>query len=520
MSFRRAIASWVVRHFGPKPQQQFMRSIYKGAESSRLTADWFASLSTSDDELRWSAPRLRARARDLARNNAYARAYLRLLADNVIGADGIKLQAQVRDNSTTLNRRINDRIEDAWEDWSRNVTIGVPLTLTAFSRQVLRGVARDGEVLVRLWRGYSNIYAFALEALDADQLDEQLSRARGTNGDNEIRMGVELSESGLPVAYHVWESPPYTTSVESTRRRLRIPADQIIHLYDPDRIDQTRGVTWLAAAMYPLKMLDGYEEAELVASRVNASKMGFFAKKDDGTSGFPTAASIEIESNPGTFETLPPGYELQTFDPTHPGQQYAPFVKTQLRKIASALGISYNVLANDLEGVNYSSMRSGMLCERDTWNTLQSWWISIFLTRVYSEWLNLSQLAGALKLDTRDPAKLRESKWTARGWPWVDPLKDVQAGIAGISVGLACRSDLLAEQGLDFEEVLERLAQEEALAREYGVDISGSGSDGATDPQSGAEPAQEDAATDGQRLGARRLAALLSRNNHKDGDSI
>jgi len=96
-----------------------------------------------------------------------------------------------------------------------------------------------------------------------------------------------------------------------------------------------------------------------------------------------------------------------------------------------------------------------------------------FLMPVYEAWLGQAMLAGGLVLDSREIRRFRAVKWTPRGWPWVDPLKDVEAGIQGIQAGLTSRSDLLAEEGRDLEETLERLADEDRLARELGVDISG-----------------------------------------------
>ena len=54
---------------------------------------------------------------------------------------------------------------------------------------------------------------------------------------------------------------------------------------------------------------------------------------------------------------------------------------------------------------------------------------------------------------------------------WVDPLKDVQAGILGIGAGLTSRDALISEQGGDVEQVFEALAEEKKLADEYDLDL-------------------------------------------------
>jgi lambda family phage portal protein len=228
--------------------------------------------------------------------------------------------------------------------------------------------------------------------------------------------------------------------------------------------------------MVPMRHLAAYAEAELVAARTAASKMGFFQRKSEiGISGIADGSdsngSFTMSADPGTFGVLPDGYELSSWSPDHPSTAFSDFMKTQLRDVATGLGVTYNALANDLENVNYSSIRAGLLIERDMWRCLQRWWICAFLRPVYSEWLNMSLLGGAVVLDNRDVRRFVEARWIPRGWAWVDPLKDTQAGIMAIGAGLASRTSLLAEQGLDHEQVFEELQEEEKLAEQMDLDI-------------------------------------------------
>lgn len=454
------------------------RDAYKAGEVNRLVADWVTSIIHPDDEMRWSLRRMRSRSRDLARNNPYARHFLNMVAVNVVGPHGFQHQAEVRNNDGRLARGINDRIEAGWSEWCEDVTVGTRLSLPEFMRQSIKGTGRDGEGLVRMWRGFEgNRFRFGLEAVDPDQLDEQYSRP-GTSNLPEIRLGVEVNGRGRPTAYHVWNRPEHVIGGDyRPRERERLPADEILHLYDQERANQTRGLIWFLAVAVNLKMLDGYTEAELVAARTAAAKQGWFVKKGDPTAGeavTPDANNrVALEANPGLMDFAPDGYEFEPWTPEHPTTAFAAFVKSKLREVATGVSVSYNALASDLEGVNYSSMRSGLLLEREMWRTMQRWWMSAFLHRVYKEWLNSALLSGALVLDSRDARKFEAVTFTPRGWPWVDPTKEVDAGVKGIQTGLDCRTDILAEQGRSFEYVLSRLAEEQELADEYGVDISG-----------------------------------------------
>lgn len=455
---------------------------FAGADYNRLLLDWVASLLTADDETKRGFKVLRARARDLGRNNSYAKQYLNLLSVNCVGPDGFGHEAMVRDNSGKLNKRLNDTIEEAWTEWCETVTRDGKQGIVELQQVLLKTVARDGEAFVRLWRDPKWGYGLRLEPVDPDMVDEGYNRLPSA-GVNEIRMGVEVDGDAAPVAYYLYDMLTTSTSTAYTGRgRVRVPAADIIHIFDPDRVNQTRGTTWMSSVMVPLKMLDGYEESELVAARIGAAKMGFFQSK-----GEPEAAEWEsqsgepltMEANPGTLEQLPVGWEFKEWSPDHPTTAFAEFRKGILRKVATGLGVSYNALASDLEGVNYSSMRSGLLIERDTYRRIQKWWTRKFLAPVYREWMTQALLMGTggyeegLRLDSRPTKRLRVVRWTARGWQWVDPVKDITAAIMGIAVGMTSRTRELREQGIRFEEVLEDLADEMDAADEAEVDISG-----------------------------------------------
>ena len=95
------------------------RRMYQGAQVSRLTADWVTSNTSADSEVYGSAQKLRDRARQLCRDNDYARQALRAIESNVIG-QGIPFQAQVRmQRGGRLDAPINDAIEAAWRQWSQ-----------------------------------------------------------------------------------------------------------------------------------------------------------------------------------------------------------------------------------------------------------------------------------------------------------------------------------------------------------------------------------------------------------------
>ena len=449
---------------------------YAGAQANRLTLDWWAAILSADQETKGNMRTLRARGRELGRNNPVAKQYLNLLAANVIGSAGIRYQSRIRTASGELDAETNRKIESGFADWSKrgNCTVDGKLSLRAVEDLVIRAVATDGEVFVRHLPGFANRHRYAIQLIDADCIDHTFTRERGTRGENEIRLGVEVDGWGRPVAYYV--NPYHPSDSGGSLQRERIPAEFITHLYDPARVNQTRGVTWFHAVMLAMRILEGYIEAELVAARTGASKMGFLKYTDaaDYDAPDPNKVKIRYEAAPGTVEMLPPGMEFVEWKLEHPANAFPNFVQAVLRQIATGLGVSYNALANDLVGVNYSSIRSGLLIERDMWRRHQAWFAESFLQPIFDQWLPMALLSGELSLSSRDPRAFREGRWQARGWQWVDPLKDVQAAIMAIDAALDTRDASIAERGGDFEETIEELAEEKKLAEKYGIDLQGS----------------------------------------------
>lgn len=483
------------------------RSVFKGAELSRLWFDWVATPISADQEIYNDFLRLRSRARELRRNHPLVRQYADLISTNVIGDEGLRLRARVRNRDGKLAKNINARIEEAFADWALNVTTDGTMGLTDLSHMLIESLAVDGEILIRKIRGFkANAYRFALQAVDPDLLDHQYFRAPSA-GVNEIRLGVEVDDFGTPVAYHLWDRHPTDLFNSQARKRIRVDARDLLHIYRPDRPNQSRGTTWLNSVMMPAKMLDGYVEAEVVAARTGAAKMGFFEQKADADYTPPREGErLTMEAVPGQFESLPPGMEFKPWSPEHPATAFPNFIQSMQRWIASGLHVSYNVLANDLQGVNYSSLRSALLTERDHWRKLQKWWARRVLAPIYAEWLGYAQLAGKLTLDSRDWSSFLAVKFQPRGWSWVDPLKDINASVAAIENGLDSRERILGEQGEDFEEIAEELAEEQDLIGELGLQLTGFGvGPGATagDKPKDDQTGSDQTATDGGGRAAR-----------------
>ena len=461
---------------GQRPwRPSLLKRNYDAAKGGNLYGWWSGVNQTSDAELFGQLQTIRGRSRELSRNNDYMKKFIGLTKTNVIGNEGIRLQSLVMNNRKKPDRAARREIEAAYKAWQKKGVCDVTGKYSYHDVQnlAISSAARDGEILFR--RIYSRDFEFGykLQLIEADHLDENYNEVL-PNG-NIIRMSVESDAFGAPVAYHLWPNHPgdFRFGASGNNQRVRVPAAEIIHLFVPVRVSQSRGVPWGHTAMTRMNQLDAYEEGELVASRLAANKTGMYSSPDGanyrGESKTSEGGPVQ-ESEPGTFEVLPPGWEFQPIDWQHPKSQFGEFTKTILRGIAAGLGVSYNMLANDLEHVNFSSIRAGVLDERDIWRMLQRWFIDHFSRIVFEDWLEAAILTGRVAGSISSIEKFKAGRFLGRGWAWVDPVKDVQSAIMEIENGLNTSSEVVAKRsGDDLENVYRRIEEEEKLRKEFGI---------------------------------------------------
>ena len=473
------------RTSAPNPRQRFGSRMYAAAKTSRLTADWQGSDTSADAELVTSLRSLRGRSRQLCRDSSYAKRAKRLVVNNVIGPTGIGMQAQVKTSGGKLIQRINDDIEDAWDEWcaADQCHIGGRLHFAHFERALMSEVFEAGEVLVRLHPravGNSQI-PLTLELIEAERLaDEFSSQYLSSLDGNHIRMGVELDSFYRPIAYHIRRRHPSELRFGGPSVDLieRVPADQIIHLALVDRWPQTRGEPWLHAAARRLNDMDGYAEAEIVRARDQANRPGWIKTPEDAESfgELQDDGSYEMESEPGVWKKLQPGEEALMPSPTAPNMAFPDFMRAMLREVAAGIGPSYEAISRDYSQSNYSSSRMGILDDRDEYRFIQWFVIRDFRQRLHPRWLQTAIMSKRVTTISVEQYALSMRKFEAvrykpRGWTWIDPTTEVDAYILAINAGLTTRTDVIAATaaGQDIEDIDTTRERELEMEREKGL---------------------------------------------------
>lgn len=447
---------------------------FKMAGGGGLSAAWSRRSTSADanQTIFGDHETLRQRAREQSINTATLKRFYRLLRQNVIGPYGIRLQSKAVLPDGLPDRITRRLIEKEWAKFCKKGQFDVAgrYSFVTFMHLWIETLARDGEVLVRIVRNWSNRWGFALQILEADRLDLTLNTLLD-NG-NRVRMGVELDDWERPVAYWLLNDHPGDVLRRAEERYDRIPASEMIHTFDPWRPHQTRGFTWTHASALDVHHLEEFRQAALVKARISASITGHYVQDAewlDPPESEDDDPPISEEITPGEGRLLPYGVEFEQVNTQGPGSDYAAFVKDGNRNAAAGLGPSYHRLAHDLEGVSFSSLRSGELDERDFYKCCQEFAISELLDRLGEEWLNASILRRVIKIAPRDFERSTELVWQARGWDWVDPLKDSKSASESIGNRTKSRSEYIRANGDDPDEVFAEIAAEEEQLRKLGL---------------------------------------------------
>jgi lambda family phage portal protein len=301
-----------------------------------------------------------------------------------------------------------------------------------------------------------------------------METGRGT----QIRMGVEMDQFGRRVAYHLLSNDPSETYFFRQDKVFResVPAKDIIHLGIRRRADQTRCMPWMITSGYRMNMVGKYEEAEVTAARVAASKMGFITTEGDGANPeyvgeIDSDGNKVMDAEPGAFETLGKGQDVKIVDWQHPSTAYGQFLKTALRGVAAGLGVSYNSLANDMESVNFASGKLGLAEERAMWKAIQYWFIESFCEEVFSSWLYSSLTGGAIPLPFTKFEKFNSPIFRGPRWGHTNPAQEVEAEIRRRNAGLTSNTRILAEMNIDIDDVLNEIAAEKEAMEARGIEL-------------------------------------------------
>lgn len=422
---------------------------------------------------------VRKRSRQSERNNPSVKGAIDSFVSNMVGV-AITPEWQL-DNADQKKE-----LKSLWDDSQEQLDYMGYTNFYGQQELVARSMVRDGESLAvvhELPPSVKRYVPIQFQLLEADHLDPAYNDISPDG--NEIRHSIEF-KNGRPVKYWVYDNHPgENTLVSSGFNRTPIDRDDLFHVFRLTRAGQCRGLGFLATVITKLHDIDIYDDAEVVRKKVAALWGGFIyqdsaldpsnmggkpGKKENGTQ------SIELKA--GTFPVLRNGMKIAFNETADVGNNYKEFMRVQFRRIARGIGITYEQLTGDLEGVNYTSLRAGLiefrrLCETIVARTL----VFQYCRPAVDRWIRCAVLNGALTTITPAQylANVREFHrvdWHPHGWAFTDPVKDRVAELMDVRDGLDSRRKQAARRNRSVENIDQENAEDmkRAIALELAYD--------------------------------------------------
>ena len=413
------------------PQRAYERQAYRdalrqydAASMDRLSSDWQPAYGTAEQLATGSRDIIRGRARAAEMNSDLAESAVIALLRNVIGA-GIVPQAKVRNRNGKLNNELNKKIEKAWAKWAEpeNADIRGISSFYELQEMALRRMVYDGEILVNK-TSQGTYLPLSIQLIEA----ENIGAVSITHGKNNIINGVEVTEHGRPVAYHVSQTDPMGLRSFDT---VRLTTDQAFLLFNPKRPSQIRGISLLALVLRRIHDIDEYMDADLIAARVAACFSVFVTSQNSARQSALLPRDKKGRPNitmaPGMVRHLSPGESIEFADPKRNAGTASEYSATQTRRIASGLGMSADIVARNISG-NFSAARQNLLEDQKTFRQVQKFVITHFCIPIWKAFIDALYLTGELPSDyLANKDKYQEVAWLAPGWSWIDPVKEVNA---------------------------------------------------------------------------------------------
>lgn len=471
--------------------RKILERSYSGAESNRLTSNKSPKNQAADTELLgpFGADQLRAWARMLVRDNAYAWGVVDTIVSSVVGL-GINAQSMMETPEGDDIEDVNETRDSVWAEWCEVCDINGQLTFAEIQQLAQREMVEAGECLIHLvntpaktHRGIYRPVPLAIELIEADRLASDKDTYAIRSSENRVIRGVELDELGKPVAYWIYPEHPSSPYVTRNTTPTRIDAKHIRHLYRRDRIGQSRGASWFAPVMSWIRDLGVYVDNEIQASAV-ASCFGV-AIKTDGPSGsglMPSTSGDTTDDNGNTFEHLEPamivrlgiGESIESINPGRPNSASEPWINLMLRGIAVGTGLSYEIVARDYSQVSYSSSRTSQLEDRRRFRRWQRYLVNHLCQPVWDRFCEQAATSGHKSFPTMTEilADRRGSttvEWQTTEWEWVDPQSEQTASQAAIDGLQSTLQSELGTRGKNWRSVLYQQAKEKKLKESLGL---------------------------------------------------
>lgn len=459
---------------------------YVGARRDRTaTSQWSALAGASADfDTLPDLDLLRARSRDLERNDPLAHSAVSTKVAHVIGSGHVvrpEIDAARLGLSLEAATEWEELALDIWSEFanSRDCDVTRCQTFPELEDLVYRSRLLSGDVFVlrRFRPRPGRTLATCVQVVEADRL----SNPAWALDNPTLAGGVEMDADGAAVAYHFADRHVLDRALSGPVKWQRVPAFDsegrrlVLHVHGPRwRPEMTRYAPMLATVIEALKQRSRYSEAELMAAVVSAcfaigteSPGGDLGEQLVGASGPATTASGKPISltEPGLIVDLMPGEKVNSFAPGRPNPQFAPFIDAISREVGAGTDLPQELLVKQFQA-SYSASRAAMELAWLFFRADRALHVAQFCVPVYEDVIAEAVARGKLKAPGFFSDSLRRQAYLGAVWmgparPTIDPVKDAAADEKYLAMGVTSKTRIAAERfGVDLRVVQRRRAQD------------------------------------------------------------
>lgn len=454
-----------------RQQLEILRG-YDAAGYGRLNAGWRVHNESAEITDRMSRDVVRARARDLERNSDIAQAVLHAYRRNVVGK-GYTLQAKTGDDE------LDDQIEKAWKIWckARNCDVTGEQSFNQMLRMASDRKKVDGGMLFLFRYTNQGTVPFQLQAVEVDELDTTQTTPHRQG--NRVVGGIEYNEWRRPVGYWIRQ---YAIDGWQLINPVYIEAKDVYFYKTKRRPSQLREMSDMAPTITRIRDTNEFITAVSVKERI-AACLAVFVKQAMPSGGFGRGGGVRTETGidyegkkltPGMIQKLGAGDEIQVVDPKGAGSDATSFLKTQQGLIGAGQGLSYEAVSRDMNGATYSSARQNAVEDELTYSEDEELLVE-FMSEVYETFVISGYLSGLFKMPGfwEKKADYLSHTWTKAPKKWIDPARESSAGKTALQSGQKTFQDICAEQGKDWKEAVNEMAEVLKYGRENGIELGG-----------------------------------------------
>src|SRR5574343_70413 len=364
------------------------------------------------------------------------------------------------------NGKIDKEMQKLWNEFEANPNLDGYGTLANTQNEWL-GNFFDGEALCRMLikKRKGKQIPLVLQNIPKEYLDPVYADPKLN-----IKNSIQFNQEGLPLIYHFNKILPKNNQIfldnVTNGEKVKISADEIIHIFEREESGQWRGIPFLACVLLILYSLDDLEDAT-VQKQVNAQAVSWIIRNTNPVSAVAVGTGStgldlsDIDSGPGKtrkviqasgggVQYLNKGEELMSVQGEGVGSELIDLIKLELHKVAQASGLTYQALTGDITGVNLSTLQQLSIDLKVTaLHYLNLYIVNLGLTPLCEKFKSLASIYVDSKFEELKPSFQFPRRYS------INELKDVQADLLELQSSLGLYSDKLAERDLTIEEIME-----------------------------------------------------------------